>query len=264
MKLVWLTDIHLTTKGRKLFGYDPEYRLRQAIEYIRTFHFDADFCVLTGDLVNDGDSESYELLNEIISELQIPYLALAGNHDNRKRMKRILSFPESTDPEFIQFSINHNGYRLIGLDTLHPGHSHGVLCDQRLAWLDRELAKDKTTSTLIFSHHHPAKLHLPMQDDEILLNGDTLLDRLCAASNVKHLFFGHVHRPVSGSFRGLGFTALQSVALQAPLPYPKWDWNSFTPALESPALGIIHASTTSLVTHFHSFCQPEDGWEKPR
>jgi len=97
-----------------------------------------------------------------------------------------------------------------------------------------------------------------LQDQEQNNYGDKLLDILCATPNVKHLFFGHVHRPVSGSFRGLNFTSLQSTAIQAPLPYPAWDWDSFVPAEEAPAIGIVHLSTDSVVVHFHAFCKPLD------
>ena len=104
----------------------------------------------------------------------------------------------------------------------------------------------------------PSKLQLPMQDQESLMNCEVLLERLAAADNVRHLFFGHVHRPVSGTFRRLGFSALQSATLQAPLPYPYWDWDNFSPAPESPALGIIHLAPESVVVHFHPFCKPDD------
>jgi len=97
-----------------------------------------------------------------------------------------------------------------------------------------------------------------MQDQVQNNYGDKLLDLLCAAPNVRHLFFGHVHRPISGSFRGMNFTALQSTAIQAPLPYPAWGWDSFIPAEEAPAIGIIQTSDDSVIVHFHTFCKPMD------
>lgn len=64
-------------------------------------------------------------------------------------------------------------------------------------------------------------------------------------------FFGHVHRPISGSFGTLPFTAMRSIAYQAPLPYPPWDWDTFSPADEPPAMGLILINAQSVVAHFH-------------
>ena len=258
MKLVWLSDIHLKPSGERFFGVDTVGRLQHAVNYIAQQHSDADYCLLSGDLAEDGDSDSYQAINDITAGLPMPVLSVPGNHDNRNLMRQYFKYPENIDDEFIQFSVTKRGFRVIALDTLHDGHAEGLICDKRLGWLEHELAGDRQTPTIVFCHHHPAELHLPMQDNELLLNGDALLGLLCDAPNVRHLFFGHVHRPVSGSFGGLGFTALQSVSLQAPLPYPSWDWESFSPAAESPALGIIHASEKSIVTHFHAFCKFEN------
>ena len=258
MKLIWLSDLHLAPEGTLLFGIDPVKRLQHALNYITDHHLDADYCVLSGDLVNNGDEASYKLLAGLLDGLPMPVLTLPGNHDDRSMMHRYFNYPQNCARNFIQYSITDKGIRLIALDTLHQGHAEGLLCEQRLAWLKSELETDSKVPTLVFCHHHPDALGLPMQDKERLLNGNHLLQMLIDAGNVKHLFFGHIHRPVSGSFSGLGFTALQSVSLQAPLPYPMWDWDSFMPATEAPAMGIIHADQSNVITHFHAFCQPHD------
>lgn len=262
MKLVWLTDLHLVPRGQTLYGHDPVRRLELALEYMGQHHLDADYCLLTGDLVNEGDDECYRLLDDLVSALPFPYLAIPGNHDDRQAMTRCLSLPPGRDRDdrFIQYAVDGGGYRLIGLDTLRDGHADGELCAERLGWIDDRLAEDVTTPTVVFMHHHPGRLQLPIQDGEILRDGEALLDRLSAARNVRHILFGHVHRPVSGSFRNIGFSALQSCALQAPLPYPQWDWECFVPAQEPPALGIVHLDPDSVVVHFHPFCDAADGF----
>ena len=255
-KLLWLTDLHLVADDRGLMGYDPDRRLQCAVDYINTHHSDADYLVLSGDLANEGDRASYELLARRMADCAVPYLALPGNHDRRREMRQCLEFPRDMDGAFIQHQVRIGGYRVLLLDTLDPGNPGGILCARRLDWLDQHLDEDPSIPTVVFCHHHPSRLHLPMQDEEMLANGDALLQRLQAAGNVRHLFFGHVHRPVSGTFGSLGFSALQSATLQAPLPYPYWDWDSFAPADESPALGIAHLGPDSVVVHFHPFCHP--------
>ncbi len=255
MKIVWMTDPHILAGHGTLVGHDPRQRLRAAFDYVSRHHSDADLCVLTGDITDEGDVESYILARDIISSCPVTTFTIPGNHDNRSVMRSQLSFPDNIDPEFIQYSIIKGGQRLIFLDTLQDGKSEGVLCEHRLEWLDSQLSIHKDIPTLVFCHHPPGKLYLPMMDQEQTDFGEKLLHRLCSAANVRHLFFGHVHRPVSGNFRGLSFTALQSTAIQVPLPYPEWNWESFAPAEEAPAVGIIHTSQDSVVVHFHAFCQ---------
>lgn len=258
IKIIWMTDLHIVPEGNKLSGHDSAMRLRIAVDYIKKYHDDADFCIISGDLTDGGDAASYQLVDEIMSVCNVPVLFIPGNHDDRTIMREQLSFPENTDSEFIQYSIIKNGCRLLFLDSLQENSAEGFLCNRRLNWLESELSIHRDLPTMIFCHHPPGKLFLPIQDQDQKNYGDKLLDLLCAAPNVRHLFFGHVHRPVSGNFRGLSFTALQSTALQVPLPYPEWDWESFVPAEEAPAIGIVCVSTDSVVVHFHAFCKPLD------
>lgn len=248
-----MSDLHLLPDGKRLLGHDCAQRLRAAVAYVAQHHADADFCIVTGDVAEEGDAKAYQLFNDIMSHCPVQVLAIPGNHDNRKAMRSKLSLPDNCHPEFIQYSVIKNNIRLILLDSLQVNNAEGFLCKERLSWLETELSTHRVMPTLVFTHHPPAKLYLPAQDQNQNLYGDKLLELLHAADNVQHLFFGHVHRPVSGNFHGLSFTALQSIALQAPLPYPSWDWDSFTPANEAPAIGLIHASPSSVVVHFDTF-----------
>lgn len=250
-----MSDLHIMPEGKTLLGHDCAKRLRAAVDYINQHHQDADFCVISGDLADLGDAASYQLINKIMSSCPVPVLSIPGNHDDRQVMREQLSFPQNIDAKFIQYSVIKGGQRLIFLDSLQHNEATGVLCEQRLQWLDAELARHTDLPSVVFCHHPPAKLFLPMLDQEQAEYGDKLLHRLIAAPNVRHLMFGHVHRPVSGCFEGLSYTALPSVALQSPLPYPAWDWDSFKPAEEAPAIGIIHLTPESVVVHSYAFCK---------
>ena len=253
MKLIWLSDLHLVAAGDTIYRRDPTKQLQRAIDCINEHHTDASYCVLSGDLVNDGDAEIYRHLSQMLTGLQIPYLPMAGNHDNRDLLKQFLELPQSLETDFIQYAVQAGQWRVLLLDTLRDGHSDGELCDARIQWLEAELQRDRTSPTLVFTHHPLLPLKLPMQDQDSLKSGEQLLSMLQSAGNIRHWCFGHVHRPVSGSFDGLGFTAIQSVAMQAPLPYPPWDWDTFEPAEELPAFGIIHLERKSAVVHFQQF-----------
>ena len=59
MKLIWLSDLHLVRAGGLIYGRDPTKQLQRAIDRINEHHTDASYCILSGDLVNDGDAEIY-------------------------------------------------------------------------------------------------------------------------------------------------------------------------------------------------------------
>lgn len=50
LKVIQITDTHLSEPGQTLWGMDPYKRLEAAFEDIRTFHSDARACIISGDL----------------------------------------------------------------------------------------------------------------------------------------------------------------------------------------------------------------------
>jgi len=258
-KLIWLTDLHLLPPGENLNRCIPAQRLELALEYIQEHHSDLAYCVVSGDLTDRGNVECYQHMHKRFTQAGINYLPLAGNHDVRETLREELDLPSVTHKKFVQYSLHINDHRIIALDTLQHGKSEGLLCEERMQWLKSELTRDSTTPTIVFCHHPPKVMQLPMLDPIRLTNGDELLDVLTAFDCVKHLCFGHIHRPVSGTFGNLGFTAMRAASIQLPLPYPPWNWDNFDAVPEAPALGIVHLSGDSILIHSHAFCDGEAG-----
>ena len=84
MKIIQITDTHLMPRGTELHGLNPCERLEECISSIKEFHADAELCIITGDLTDQGFRESYEDFREIIQQLPMPFQPLIGNHDNRE------------------------------------------------------------------------------------------------------------------------------------------------------------------------------------
>jgi len=71
--------------------------------------------------------------------------------------------------------------------------------------------------------------------------------------NLRHIFFGHVHRPVSGSWRGIAFSALPSTVHQVAL-----DFATVSPVpktREPPAYGVILLEPEQTVVHVSAFLE---------
>jgi len=253
-KFIWMSDLHFTHEGDVL-GHDPRSRLHAAIEFTNAHHNDAQFCLLTGDLVNRGTDIDYSALNNKLSSLAMPFLPMVGNHDDRSILRARLKVPDSCMDNFIQYSISTDAGLIVCLDTQKTGSDGGEYCDERREWLRNTLQSAEDRSVYIFMHHPPMALGLPMQDTENMENGAAFLDLLSEYDNVKYIFIGHVHRPITGTVRGMPFSTMRSTLYQAPPPKPDWDWDSFKPSEEAPNLGVISIADTSVNLQYVQFAK---------
>lgn len=249
MKIIQITDLHLTRPGDTLFGLDPLARLEAGLADVNLNHADADLVVISGDLANDGERVAYDTLKDHLRSLVPPFRLMLGNHDDRDLFRAV--FPEAEAEEgFVQAAIDTEEGRLIVLDTLDAGHVEGRLCQVRLDWLDRRLAEVRGRPAFIFMHHPPFKLHMPVLDGVRLADPDALHDLLARHGNVRHIFAGHVHRPVAGSWRGIPFTALRGTNHQFALDFSE---GRLATSHEPPAYAVIFIDAEGVVVHFHDF-----------
>ncbi len=252
MKIIQITDTHLVPQERDMHGVNPFERLSACIDDIRNNHADAELCVFTGDLAHKGEIGAYEALSEIVSRLPIPYHFLVGNHDVRENLLSV--FPKTSKDEngFIQSVVDVDAGRLIFLDTVEKGEKFGGFCEKRADWLSTQLKNCEDKPVYLFLHHPPFDIGIPNIDRMRLLRGDDLLaETLAPYSNIRHLFFGHVHRPTAGSWKGIPFSSFRGTAHQVALTLEQ------TPHLvrshEPPAYGVVFLHSDTTVVHFNDY-----------
>jgi Icc protein len=251
LKLLQLTDCHLMPEGGRLFELDPAERLAAAISDINRNHSDAALCVLTGDLTNVGDPDSYALLRDRLAALSVPYQLLLGNHDDREHMRA--AFPDLVvDPHgFLQsVRITPQG-RLVFLDTVEAGVHNGVYCADRLIWLEHVLTESKGEPVYIFMHHPPMLIAMSRLDQYGLVDREAFADLIRRFPNIRHIFFGHVHRPVSGGWLGIPFSSLPSTNHQNQLDFGTGREN--LSSHEPPAYAVIFLDGDQSIVHLHGF-----------
>ena len=218
-QLIHLTDPHLVTPGRKLYGLDPLDRLDAAVHAIKAHHLDADAIFITGDLTHWGEPAAYAALKRVLEPLPVPYYLVIGNHDHRAAFHA--AFPEvpTDDAGFVQYVVPLPEAKGIVLDSLVDGASHGALCEERLGWLERTLAELKDEDVFLFVHHAPFRVGVPSMDRSRLSKGAARLAELAVAhGRVRHLFHGHLHRPTSGSWHGIPSAPARSRHPLSPRP----------------------------------------------
>ena len=138
MLLAQISDLHIKRPGALAYRrVDTGAYLARCVAALNALEPRPDAVIMTGDLVDQGDPEQYEHLKTLLAPLQIPYLLLVGNHDEREALRA--AFPEREElrsgGEFVQYALDVGPLRVIALDSMVPGQSAGTLCDARLAWL---------------------------------------------------------------------------------------------------------------------------------
>ncbi len=245
--------------GTLLFGLDPRARLAAAIADINRHHGDAELCLFTGDLADRGVPEAYDALRETLAGLQVPYLLTLGNHDDRDNFLR--AFPDAPRDEngFVQTVVSTGAGDIILLDTHEPGQASGSFCAKRQAWLKARLTETVGRPVTIFMHHPPLDIGIPTMDRIGLVDKQGFAEAVsgagagagAGAGGIRHIFFGHVHRPVSGSWRGIPYSALRSLVHQVPLDLVTQSPVPYDHA--PPAYNVILLDGEDTVVHHHEF-----------
>src|SRR6516164_7514759 len=142
MIVIQLSDPHILAPGELLYGrFDTAEFLARSVAEINRLDPLPDVAVITGDLVDHGEPAEYEHLRALLSPLAMPVFVIPGNHDAREPLRAAFAADGYLPADgFLQFTIEDYPVRLVALDTLIPGEAGGLLCSERLAWLDYALA----------------------------------------------------------------------------------------------------------------------------
>lgn len=250
MKLLHLTDTHFVPRGKELYGKDPAVALRAAVTDICANHTDAEHMVITGDLTHWGEAEAFEYLAEVLAPIPVPKTLLIGNHDDRDVFQRF--FPDQTIDEngFVQSVKDVSAGRFIFLDTMLEGTHAGHYCQTRLAWLEHVL-REAEGGVFLFMHHPPFALGLDAIDKISLQQRAEFADVVRPYNaRIRHLFFGHVHRPVAGSWLGIPISSVRAFNHQV---WFTMNGGPLPGSHEPPGYSVILIEDDQVIVHFHDF-----------
>lgn len=251
MKFIHLTGTHVIGEG-DLYGQDPAARLRAAVASINADHSDAEFVVLTGDMTHWGDAAAYARFSREIRELDMPLHLMVGNHDDTQAFGE--AFPETPRDEngFVQSGFDTPFGRFVLLDTKEQETHAGAYCRARQTWLAREL--DQTNGPVfLFMHHPPFKTSIASMDRIMLRDAEQFYDVIAPhQARIRHLFFGHVHRPIFGNWRGISYSCMRGLNHQVALELNGPD-DRIAANFEPPAYGVVLVSADQVTVHLHDF-----------
>lgn len=254
MQFAVLTDTHFVAPGRKLYGLDLTARLEAAVATINRDHENLAFVVITGDLAHWGEAAAYANLASVVREFRMPTILLMGNHDKRAPFRTAFPGADRDGAGFVQSVRKLDGATIVTLDTLDesaPNHE-GILCRDRLAFLEEALATaPKAKPLLLFQHHPPFDTGLRYMDRIKLRNGADEWAVIQRTRRPDLLFMGHLHRPVGGTWNGIPFHIQRALGHQVAFDLVTAD---HTPGShEPPDYALVTVSDGAIVIHQCSF-----------
>ena len=260
-KFIHLTDTHQVRPGLTLYGLDPFSRLQAAVASINREHNDAEFVAITGDLTHWGEAEAYACLREAIAPLTMPVRLMIGNHDDRANFLREFSNTPVDSNGFVQYWFDCGDVRIVALDTNEPGVSWGAFCSLRAEWLEQTLADAAAVRRPVhlMLHHPPFPVGIDSMDRISLLEPAHLIKALQPHKAwLKHLYFGHVHRPISGCWQGIPFSTVRATNHQVALAIRAGE-KRVPGSHEPPQYGVVLVNDDRTIVHTHDFAD-----ESPR
>jgi len=220
MIIAHLSDTHIREEGAALPVGNLDYSAmaQQAFDRVAAMEPRPDMMIVTGDLADSGQVGEYRRLKSMIEELPFPVHMVLGNHDIRANFLEV--FPELQDEHgFVQFCVEHERIRIIGLDTLIEGEGKGGLCDKRLAYLRARLAERPDVPTIVMFHHQPFLFNGGVYDSVGLKEGvEEFGDIVSSNEQIVRVFCGHLHRSLDCLWKGTLVSVTPSVVCSANLP----------------------------------------------
>jgi len=164
MVLVQISDLHV---GAGAAG-DPERDLVDAVAAIATLTPRPDAVLVTGDLAEHGAPAEYERVLTLLDAIDAPVLRSPATTTTAlrcaPRFRRPSREPASPVGGTHCATASASVRCVVVCDTALPGRGDGALDSEQRTWLQRELAADLATPTIVAMRDPPAPIGLPFLD----------------------------------------------------------------------------------------------------
>jgi 3',5'-cyclic AMP phosphodiesterase CpdA len=204
MLIAQLSDPHVREPGALYQGVvDSNRMFAQALAHLDALDRRPDLLVLTGDLVDHGRPAEYQQVRRLLAATDIPWLAMAGNHDEREAFRAAFHDQACLPREgALHFCVDDHPVRIVAVDSCIPGLHHGRVDAAALAWLDATLAAEPAKPTVLMLHHPPFVSGIPYMDAYRCMEPEGLEAVVRAHAQVERVLCGHVHRSMLRRWAG--------------------------------------------------------------
>ncbi|GAA4482479.1 3',5'-cyclic adenosine monophosphate phosphodiesterase CpdA [Rhodococcus olei] len=204
--ILHVSDTHFVGDGELLHGkVDSDTKLARLFDRLARTGQRPEAIVFTGDLADAGNPQAYARLRAMVEpaaeRLGAKVIWVMGNHDSRPAFRAGLLDTEATQ-ESVDIVHDIDGLRIIALDSTVPGHHHGEITDEQLAWLTDVLATPAPHGTLLALHHPPVPSPLALLD-LVDLHDQHRLEDVLRGTDVRGILGGHLHYSTTCTFAGI-------------------------------------------------------------
>ena len=212
VRLVQITDTHLgRAVGGTLLGLDTDFSLNHVIDLVLSRHADLDMVLGTGDISDNGSEQAYERAGDYFARLPGEVFWLAGNHDRRDLMEKVLGH----DGRLVR-AVRAGCWQVVMLNSQIPGEVGGELGSEELEWLQSclEEAASRQHFTLICLHHQPVPVGSAWIDQQQLADSEAFFSLIDRFPLVRGILWGHVHQQLDTERHGVKLMSTPSSCVQ--------------------------------------------------
>ena len=127
MLLAHISDTHFRSRGEKLYGFiDVNAANADVVSQLNALRERPDAVVVSGDIVNCGRPEEYQVARQILGSLNYPLYLIPGNHDDKAHFLEHLHplCPQlGNDPQNMRYVVDDFATRLLFIVSSHAGTS---------------------------------------------------------------------------------------------------------------------------------------------
>ncbi|MBF7682451.1 phosphodiesterase [Acinetobacter sp. B5B] len=254
-----ISDLHIKAHGKLSYKkVDTLHAFKRCIEHLNQLSPAPDLVAITGDLTDFGRSDEYKAFTDAIASLNLPWVAIAGNHDDRENL-RVAYKNQPWQPEqgtFFNWVISDLPIQIIGLDSTVPNKPWGEFCKDQQEWLEQTLSLHPHKPTIILLHHHPFLSGIGHMDQQNLRGIERLECTLKKHPQVQRILCGHLHRFITTTLAGITVCSAPGTSHQVAL-----DFRLDAPAHFSlePAGMLLHRWNIKhgFTTHYLNLGTPE-------
>jgi 3',5'-cyclic AMP phosphodiesterase CpdA len=214
---VQISDSHIGYTGPA--NADVRGTLAQAVKDINAMPVQPSFVIHTGDVTHLSKATEFDDAKSIISSLRAPVITIPGEHDviGVEGPKRFAaSFGRSQAQGRGWSSWDQAGIHFIALINVGEGETMGVLGDEQLAWLQKDLAARKSDTPIVVFGHVPLFAVAP-EWGWTTADGTkaiAMLRRFSAATVLN----GHIHQIVEHTDGAIRFATARATAFPQAAP----------------------------------------------
>lgn len=224
IRIVHLSDIHMTKNGEPIWGVDVKRSFDLAIDKISEMKQDIDAIIVSGDISDNGSIESYQYVDSAFRKIGVPTYCCPGNHDNIEVLRYVCERGFIKIPQ----SVNIKGWKFIFLNSVVPDNeelgknkARGYLDAVSLKELEENIIK--TAENIVIVLHHPPIEPGGWLNRKLLDNREEFNAIIRKYKQVKLVMYGHTHYNLQLKLEGILYSSPSSIGFAFDKKLPKFE-----------------------------------------